>query len=44
MIKKYGLHLINWIVKKRSSGKTFKSIKSVKVSIQSAFGKELKRC
>ena len=40
MIKKYGLHLINWTMKKWNGGKTFKSIKTVKVSIQSALGKE----
>ena len=41
MKKKCGLHLINWMMKQRNGGKTFKSIESDEVSIQSALGKEL---
>ena len=40
MKKKCGLHLINWMMKQRNGGKTFKSIESDEVSIQSALGKE----
>ena len=40
MKKNYSLHLINWTIKQRNGGKTFKLIESDKVSIQSALGKE----
>ena len=40
MKKKCGLHLINWMMKQINGGKTFKSIESDEVSIQSAFSKE----
>ena len=40
MEKEYGLHLIKWTMKHRNGGKTFKSIESDEVSIQSALGKE----
>ena len=40
MKKKCGLHLINWMMKQRNCGKTFKSIESDEVSIKSALGKE----
>ena len=39
-VMEYGLHLINWTMKHRNGGKTFKSIESGEVSIQSALGKE----
>ena len=39
-VMEYGLHLINWAMKHRNDGKTFKSIESGEVSIQSALGKE----
>ena len=39
-VMEYGLHLINWTMKHRNGGKTFKSIESSEVSIQSALGKE----
>ena len=41
--KKCGLHLINWMMKQRNCGKSFKSIENDKVSIQFALGKEWKR-
>ena len=40
MKKKCGLHLINWTMKQMDGRKTFKSIESDEVSIQSAFVKE----
>ena len=40
MKKKYGLHLINWTMKQRKGGKTFKLIEIDEVSIQSTLGKE----
>ena len=40
MKKKCGLHLINWMMKQRNCGKSFKSIENDKVSIQFALGKE----
>ena len=40
IVMEYGLHLINWTMKHRNGGKTFKSIESSEVSIQSALGKE----
>ena len=40
MKKEYGLHLINWTMKHRNGGKTFKLIENGKVSIQPALGKE----
>ena len=40
MKKKYSLHLINWTLKQRNGGKTFKSIETDEVSIQSTVGKE----
>ena len=40
MKKEYNLHLINWMMKQKNSGKTFKSIESNEVNIQSTFGKE----
>ena len=38
--EKCGLHLINWTMKQINGGKTFKSIESDEVSIQSALDKE----
>ena len=43
MKTKCGLHLINWMMKQRNCGKSFKSIENDKVSIQFALGKEWKR-
>ena len=40
MKKEYGLHLINWMMKQKNSGKTFKSVESDEVNIQFALGKE----
>ena len=40
MKKKCGLHLMNWTMKQRNGGKTFKLIESDEVSIQSTLDKE----